>query len=152
MTKKKYAPYVTKGGLDVQKLDKLQRIQLLITGGIDKIDPKTGKKRNVWKEGFVDPALWLGKKSLQIANPILKQIHKGHTKAAELQILQQERLRDERRDFYDKYTYDTDLSNKLGRSVTRGEARELKETSRKEAARQDILKIDNLRKPKTDGK
>ena len=67
MTKKKYAPYVTKDGLDVQKLSLAHRIQLIMTGGIDRVDPRTGEKRNVWREGFVDPVLYLGKSSLNLA-------------------------------------------------------------------------------------
>ena len=72
MIKKKYAPYVTKDGLDVQKLSLPHRIQLLMTGGIYRIDPNPGNKRNVWREGFVDPVLYLGKSSLNIARPVLE--------------------------------------------------------------------------------
>ena len=145
MTKKKYAPYVTKDGLDVQKLSLPHRIQLLMTGGIDKIDHKTGNKRNVWKEGFVDPVLYLGRKSLQIAGPVLKQIHEGHTKAAELQIQQHNLQKQELTNWWDSNTYDNKLSSELGRSVTKKEAKAIKEENRKNKAKQDLVIMKDIR-------
>ena len=159
MTKKKYAPYVTKDGLDVQKLDLFHRIQLLATGGIDRIDPKTGKKRNVWREGFVDPVLYLGKTSVDIAKPVLNAIIEG-------QIQQQnynEAVNESNKaisdglvigtkDWVESNTYNTKLSSELGRSVTVKEAKEIlsnkKERARINKAKQDIINAQEIRKIK----
>ena len=159
MTKKKYAPYVTKDGLDVQKLDLFHRIQLLATGGIDRIDPRTGKKRNVWREGFVDPVLYLGKTSVDIAKPVLNAIIEG-------QIQQQnynEAVNESNKaisdglvigtkDWVESNTYNTKLSSELGRSVTVKEAKEIlsnkKERVRINKAKQDIINAQEIRKIK----
>ena len=159
MTKKKYAPYVTKDGLDVQKLDLFHRIQLLATGGIDRIDPRTGEKRNVWREGFVDPVLYLGKTSVDIAKPVLNAIIEG-------QIQQQnynEAVNESNKaisdglvigtkDWVESNTYNTKLSSELGRSVTVKEAKEIlsnkKERVRINKAKQDIINAQEIRKIK----
>jgi len=159
VTKKKYAPYVTKDGLDVQKLDLFHRIQLLATGGIDRIDPRTGEKRNVWREGFVDPVLYLGKTSVDIAKPVLNAIIEG-------QIQQQnynEAVNESNKaisdglvigtkDWVESNTYNTKLSSELGRSVTVKEAKEIlsnkKERVRINKAKQDIINAQEIRKIK----
>ena len=159
MTKKKYAPYVTKDGLDIQKLDLFHRIQLLATGGIDRIDPKTGKKRNVWREGFVDPVLYLGKTSVDIAKPVLNAIIEG-------QIQQQnynEAVNESNKaisdglvigtkDWVESNTYNTKLSSEFGRSVTVKEGKEIlsnkKERVRINKAKQDIINAQEIRKIK----
>ena len=159
MTKKKYAPYVTKDGLDVQKLSLPHRIQLLMTGGIDRIDPNTGNKRNVWREGFVDPVLYLGKSSLNIARPVLEAMIDG-------QIQQQnynEAVHESNKaiadglvvgtkDWVESNTYNTELSSELGRSVTVKEANEIlannKERTRINKAKQDIINAQEIRKIK----
>ena len=159
MTKKKYAPYVTKDGLDVQKLSLAHRIQLLATGGIDRIDPNTGNKRNVWREGFVDPVLYLGKSSLNLARPVLEAMIDG-------QIQQQnynEAVHESNKaitdgfvvgtkDWVESNTYNTKLSSELGRSVTVKEANEIlankKEKKRINKAKQDIINAQEIRKIK----
>ena len=159
MTKKKYAPYVTKDGLDIQKLSLPHRIQLLVTGGINRIDPYTGAQRNIWREGFVDPVIYLGKSSLNLAKPVLEAMIDG-------QIQQQnynEAVHESNKaiadglvvgtkDWVESNTYNTKLSSELGRSVTVKEANEIlankKERKRINKAKQDIINAQEIRKIK----
>tara|TARA_B100000214_G_C23921268_1_gene606172 strand:- start:315 stop:872 length:558 start_codon:yes stop_codon:yes gene_type:complete len=159
MTKKKYAPYVTKDGLDVQKLSLPHRIQLLMTGGIDRIDPSNGEKRNVWREGFVDPVLYLGKTSLSIAKPVLEAIIDGQIQQQKYNgavLKSQKAIADGlvvgTKDWVESNTYNTKLSSELGRSVTVKEANEIlankKEKTRINKAKQDIINAQEIRKIK----
>ena len=157
--KKKYAPYVTKDGLDIQKLSLAHRIQLLVTGGVDRIDPYTGEKRNVWREGFVDPVLYLGKPSLNIAKPVLEAIIDGQIQQQKYNEAVHESnqvivdgLVVGTKDWVESNTYNTELSNELGRSVTVKEANEIlvnkKERTRINKAKQDIINAQEIRKIK----
>ena len=159
MTKKKYAPYVTKDGLDVQKLSLPHRIQLLMTGGIDRIDPNTGNKRNVWREGFVDPVLYLGKSSLNIARPVLEAMIDGQIQQQKYNEAVHESnkaiadgLVVGTKDWVENNTYNTKLSSELGRSVTVKEANEIlankNEKARINKAKQDIINAKEIRKIK----
>ena len=159
MTKKKYAPYVTKDGLDVQKLSLSHRIQLLMTGGIDRIDPSTGEKRNVWREGFVDPVLYLGKSSLNVARPVLEAMIDGQIQQQKYNEAVHESnkaiadgLVVGTKDWIESNTYNTKLSSELGRSVTVKEANEIlankSERKRINKAKQDIINAKEIRKIK----
>jgi len=159
VTKKKYAPYVTKDGLDIQKLDLFHRIQLLATGGIDRIDPRTGEKRNIWREGFVDPVIYLGKSSLNLARPVLDAMIEGQIKQQDYNQAVHESNKAiadgfviGTKDWVESNTYNTKLSSEFGRSVTVKEANEIlankKERARINKAKQDIINAKEIRKIK----
>ena len=125
---------------DVKGLN--NRLRLLLTGNIRKVDPKTGEDiplgRNI-KRGIIDPVVSTARAGLSIVKPLVKGVYE------ELYVNPEKAKRKEKkqkRDKYEETAIDFGASKKEGKELTIKEAKDLEDERGRQVVKDDIKNLD----------